>query len=531
MDSPFRTIPNDNRAHANPRMGLSRLIVIDVRNLVLLRIGLAVVILVDIVQRIPSLSAFLSESGVLTRELNQWLCPFSSGFWSLYWLNGSTAFSATLLIANALAALALLLGWQTRWAVLACLILAYSVQMRNPLILTAGHVLLRMLLFWSLFLPLGAAWSIDSQLGRRRDPRVHSPVNEGRSRYFQVVSIATLAIMMQVAMMYFFSGIAKWNEIWLRGDALAMALQLDMYVRPSGRSLLQLPQFLMMGTFLILILETVGPFLLWMPPGNARWRIGLMIVFWMLHVGIWLSMSIGIFSAVGMLSWVVFLPPEIWQTRRKRNPADATASDDASEKSHGSARLGFWPSLVCGAFLVYVVAMNVANIDPQKSQAWFGRSLRAFGHATMTLQQFKMFDRPAAENLWWRLIAEVENGRRRDCLLGDSTPIADLAFRPEPTAIYDSMPNQMWRRLLFNLATIKTTSADDAQQLEQLRDRAGKALLARMNQKSDTRSYQWICVRQPIFATPQDFDPQIYVESWKISDSLTAEPVRSREDE
>lgn len=512
MDSPSTILSSAEAHRSNRQAGLSRLIAIDVRNLALLRVGLAIIILVDLAQRCSSVSVFLSDGGVLPRAINQWLCAPSAGFWSLYWLSGSPVFATGLLALNAAAAVALLIGWNTRWATFACLILAYSLQMRMPLILTAGHVLLRLLLFWSLFLPMGAVWSLDSWRLEKRRPR--SIAHQSAV----VISIATAAIMLQVAMMYLFSGIAKWNEVWLRGDALAMALQLDMYVRPLGRSLLAVPQLLMLGTYLILLLEIIGPLLLWMPPGNPRWRVGLMVMFWAMHAGIWLTMSIGIFSAVAMWAWVIFLPPEIWTPRRAKSAMPLASAALVAAGRPSIRRLGLFPSIVCGIFLLYVVALNVANRDVDKTRSWFGPALRAVGHSTMTLQQFKMFDRPSSENFWWRLIGRDEGGEPYDWIFHEPQPSAGTSGKPLPESIYASIPDQFWRRLLYNLATIEIRSNDDQDKLRQLRLRAGYALRDIRDPARVTGPMLWLCAREKIFAVAADAEPEIVTEPWGLVD-------------
>lgn len=471
---------------------LGRLIAIDARNLAMLRIGMAVIVLFDLAQRIGSIETFCSDQGILPRPLNRWLCPPSEGFWSLYWLSGSAEFAAVLMLLNAIAAGCLLVGWRTRWATAVCLVLAYSLQMRNPLILTAGHVLLRMLLFWSLFLPLGAVWSLDAIRGRRRGGSVGKPATAQEDRPATVqkeesaaadarsagepvaISIATAAIMVQVCAMYLFSGIAKWNDVWLRGEAMSLALQLDMYVKPLGRELLAFPALLMVITFSILLLETIGPLLLWMPIATPHWRVGLMTLFWLMHIGIWITMSIGIFSAVAMLAWVVFLPREFWDKRARTMKPDADQTSSQPSVPKHTLGLGRVPSIVCGAFLAYVVALNIANIDPTKSKTWFPAPLRLVGNATMTLQQFKMFERPAADNLWWRLVVSDSNGSFKDLLITEST--FDFERRPSPREIYNSMPNQFWRRLMFNLATIRIESTEDDDRLNELRQCTAKTL-------------------------------------------------------
>src|SRR5262249_33840418 len=115
----------------------------------------------DLVQRAMDLRAHYSDAGVLPRAA---LIDQFSGDWaiSLHLANGTTGFQAFLFTLHALCALCLLVGLRTRLATLACWILCCSLHARNPMVLQGGDDLLRVLLFWSLFLPLGARASVDA---------------------------------------------------------------------------------------------------------------------------------------------------------------------------------------------------------------------------------------------------------------------------------------------------------------------------------------------------------------------------------
>ncbi len=84
--------------------------------------------------------------------------------------NGQTWFAVSLLLLEALAALALALGWRTRLATLFCFVLEASLLNRNRMVLIGGDILLVCLLFWALFLPLGARWSVDATLSTAPPP-------------------------------------------------------------------------------------------------------------------------------------------------------------------------------------------------------------------------------------------------------------------------------------------------------------------------------------------------------------------------
>ena len=69
-------------------------------------------------------------------------------------------------IVRVLLAVALLVGYRTRLATIGSWILLASIHVRLPVVINAGDTLLRVLLFWSIFLPLGAMWSVDARRGR-----------------------------------------------------------------------------------------------------------------------------------------------------------------------------------------------------------------------------------------------------------------------------------------------------------------------------------------------------------------------------
>lgn len=98
-------------------------------------------------------------------------------WFSLHRMSGEAWLQATLFGAAAICAVALLLGVRTRVATVARWLLLVSLHTRNPYLLPAGDTLLRLYLFWAMFLPLGAACSMNRALdrsGTRPVPRVRT---------------------------------------------------------------------------------------------------------------------------------------------------------------------------------------------------------------------------------------------------------------------------------------------------------------------------------------------------------------------
>jgi hypothetical protein len=282
----------------------------DLRSLAAFRIVLALLVLADLASRATDLTAHYTDRGILPRTvltqevLDRWS-------FSLNLMNGEPFFQALLFGVTALAALALLVGYRTRLMTAIVWVVLLSIQYRNPLVLNAGDILLRMLLFWSIFLPLGAYWSVDRAL-KGVPPRLS----------MRFLSVATVALFMQIAFMYWFTAILKSGAEWrIDNSAIYYALSIDQIATPFGSYLLNFPELLELLTFSTLWLEILGPFLLFCPVFTNLVRTGAVAAFMSLHFGIWLTMDIGIFSWVAALCMVCFLPSSFWDSAAKLRAA------------------------------------------------------------------------------------------------------------------------------------------------------------------------------------------------------------------
>ena len=109
---------------------------LDLRSLALFRMGLALLLLGDLLIRATALEAHYTDFGVLPRAAltNPW--PLSPYLWA-----DSPAAVGLLFVLTGLAAGALLVGWRTPFVSFACWFLLFSLQARNPLVLQGGDVL------------------------------------------------------------------------------------------------------------------------------------------------------------------------------------------------------------------------------------------------------------------------------------------------------------------------------------------------------------------------------------------------------
>lgn len=272
----------------------------DLRSLAVFRIVLALLVLADLAIRANDLTAHYTDVGVTPRSVlvDQVMSPSQFSF-SL--LNGGYTFQALLFGVAAFAAICMLLGYRTRLMTLVVWALVLSIQLRNPLVNGADSRLLHLLLFWGILLPLGAYWSID---------RARSALPRPSPRF---LSLATFGLFTQIALMYWFTAALKTGPEWrVDHSALYYALSLDEIATPIGHYLLNFPSLLQALTFGTLMLEVLGPFLLFCPFFTGPVRTAAAFSFMSLHFGIWLTMDIGIFPWVSAFCMVCFFPAWFW---------------------------------------------------------------------------------------------------------------------------------------------------------------------------------------------------------------------------
>ena len=285
----------------------------DLRTLALFRVGLGMVLLASALLRFRDLAAFHADDGVLPRDVV--IATHGPWHWSLHFFHGSALAQGLLLGAQALAALCLLLGHRTRLAAFLGWLLVASVNARNPLVLSGADELLACLLFWAMFLPLGARYSVDAALSTTPAP------GDNRHR-----SWASAALLLQVLSVYFFSALLKSGAPWWPdGTAVRMALELDRYGTAAGEWLKTQAWALSPLTYYVYFLELLGP-LLALSPWGSRWlRAGVMLMLMAMHLGFAVFLSLGTFPFVSLASLTALVGREFWDWRSRvdeaRHPA------------------------------------------------------------------------------------------------------------------------------------------------------------------------------------------------------------------
>ena len=272
----------------------------DLRTLAIFRIGLGIGLWADLLDRGRDLRAHYTYWGILPQPPP----PESWLDYGAHLLLGSTWFEAGTFVVAGLAGVALIVGYHTRLATILCWGFQAYIQSKIFLVLNAGDILLLLMLFWSIFLPIGARYSVDAAVDV-------TPSEDSPNAFF---SMGTLVILLQVACLYFFSAIHKMiSPAWIPdGTILHYVFHFKGFVLPLGEWLREFPHMIQGFTYFAWGLELLGPFLLFSPWFFLPLRGVFLLLFVGLHLGILLCMNVGLFPLHNFVSLILFIPGWCW---------------------------------------------------------------------------------------------------------------------------------------------------------------------------------------------------------------------------
>jgi hypothetical protein len=433
------------------RSRLSDIAGLDLRSIALLRIGIATCLLIDLGGRLGDLEAHYTDAGLFPRDAT--IETMDAWHVSLHLANGQSIFQAILFGMAALSAACLLIGVHTRLAAIMSWLFIVSLQNRNFIILNGADVLLRMILFWSLFLPLGAKFSVD---------HVRS-VSRPQAEDNWVVSWGTVFYALQFMLVYVFAGLIK-SEIpaWREGAGLAYALRSPEFVEPLGLKLVEYESAMRFFNGFVIYGELFGSFLLMLPVWTTATRLALVVGFSALHILIGATMSVGMFPVVAIVAVTAFLPSPFWDhaarvVGRRANflvqGAGRLASwlrahwarvDPPPEPRHPLLRR--WGAASFGsACIILVVLCNFSTyrplpfLIPEKLQ-WITPLLRLE-------QRWDMFAAPLTAGGWYVIPARLTSGAEVDLATRKPSVSWD-----EPPLVADTYANARWKKYFMNIS-------------------------------------------------------------------------------
>ena len=444
-----RTADTDPESNAGWPGALEKVFAIDVRSLALLRVCLGLLLITDLIARGMNLEAHYTDTGVMPIAYLSSTTLAQYYYLTIHTMHGSYGVQCALFLIAAVFALALIAGYRTRFVTIVCWVLLSSLQSRNAMIMTGADQILRMMIFWGMFLPLGACWSVDSH----RHPDPHQLPK-------RVFSVATIALLLQVCFIYWFTVALKSDPQWRsEGTAVYHALTLDQFATPFGRSLIAYPALLKFFTFATMALELFGPVLVFTPLFPGPVRSFMVLTFICFHLGLGVTLELGLFPLISGTAWIAFLPGWFWdhwfrRTARfalgARNPLSRPWVEDRLQRLPQRAfRTGLHPAaqVFAGLCLLYVFLWNVRSLDFNRYETYFSQKLNWIGEILRLDQYWNLFAPfPMSDHGWYVIPAKLGDGTEVD-LFNDGAPVTWT----KPALVSAAYKNDRWRKYLVNL--------------------------------------------------------------------------------
>lgn len=425
---------------------------VDARSLAAFRVSLGLLVIADLALRARTLRAFYTDDGVLPRSAM--LAGADPLHWSVHVAFGTVWGQALLFAVAGVFAVALTIGYRTSVATVGSWLLLVSLHNRMPDVLNGGDVLLRLLLFWAMFLPLGARWAVDR---RHRDGHPQDPRRT-------VVSVASAALLLQVVLVYATNAAMKLSgDAWLAGEGLAYAFGLGQFTVLLGDHLGAYPGLLGVLDYVWLAAIT-GSFLLVLLAG--RLRTGYVALLAAMHVGMLLTMRLGLFPLVSVAALLPFLPASVWDRLRLPSRTAGSRPRMAGRRWVAALAAGLpvvtvsavppvvarWKArFVAVVPLVFLVLVVLWNLQFLGASAAIGHDVlpdRAEPalDITRTDQYWTMFaPDPRSTDGWLVADGRLENDSRVDAFHGG--PVR----WDRPPDVSDTYPTARWRKYIVGL--------------------------------------------------------------------------------
>jgi hypothetical protein len=203
-------------------------------------------------------------------------------------------------------------GYKTRLMTFLNYLFVCSLQNRNYIVCHSGDTVHRVMLFWSIFLPLGEVFSIDSAFKKKQKVRDYSREN------MEVLGFPAAAFTVQVLVMYvtahFHKSAPEWRE---QGVATWMALQLDFFRTPIGSLFSMFPALCRFLTFSVLIWQKWGVIIYFSPIFNQYFKAFTVLGYTAMHIGFGMNLYLELFTWITIAAILGLTPGWVWDVAVK----------------------------------------------------------------------------------------------------------------------------------------------------------------------------------------------------------------------
>jgi len=277
---------------------------IDKRALAVFRVLVGMIGIYDMYERWPDIKAHYSDEGLVPRSM------VTDNFWNKQWfsihlISGSVFCIQLIFIVNMIVCFCLMIGYRSRLMMFFNYLFILSIQSRNNIVGHGGDVYMRVICYFTMFLPLGSVFSIDSAFKK--------PVLRRENKKFSITNFCTFAVILQIIFLYVFSYVHKTGDEWRKDyTASFFALNLDYFRTFLADWILNFPTLLQFMTIAVLYYEGFGFVFLFSPVWTAPIKAFGAIGFTALHIGFAAFMRLGIFSPICATGTLLLYPTWLW---------------------------------------------------------------------------------------------------------------------------------------------------------------------------------------------------------------------------
>jgi hypothetical protein len=268
----------------------------ETSTLAVVRILYGLVVIGWSLSMLPDLGAFYSSHGVLPTQPAPAALGLGTSAWGVLSGFNSQAALTTLYVATVAGAICLTVGLATRLASIVVFIGTLSLTRRNPFIDNSGDVLIRIIAFYLMLAPAGAALSMDRWL-------------RARDRFWEFQPRAPWALrLLQIQMSILYLS-AVWDKVrsgssWNDGTALSYVLRIKDVQRFSLPTFTTDSPVINLMTYGTLAIELGLGVLVW----NRKLRPWVLVAGIALHLGIDYTIRVGWFSYAVIAALISFVP-------------------------------------------------------------------------------------------------------------------------------------------------------------------------------------------------------------------------------
>jgi hypothetical protein len=269
-----------------------------------------------------------------------------------------------------------------------------------------------------------------------------------------VWSIAAVALLLQVVLVYLMTLAARTNRDWWLDLSAVHYVTNSIFATPLGRTLGHRTGLTMLITLITMYLELVGPLVALVSWRAPKVRTLIVIAFVLLHLGMAMTVYVGSFALVCIVAWLAFVPRQTWDwifstllgatvarawnrmlagvARRLPVAAGSRATDVVHKRRH---RIG---GAVVAALLAYVIVVNFAGALPARIAGPLARLPRL-------KQSWQLLAQPSHAAQLLEMTATLADGSERVIASSAETGVAGPRQLIWPS--HDARERKYWHNL------------------------------------------------------------------------------------